>query len=183
MAQTYDEGRLRFTFSAPWRVLKWDEHPAYTQGLGRHHPTKAVDFVGEYLGVAWFIEVKDFRGYAIENRERFPNQLADEVADKVRDSLGSMIWACGREAFAPHTDLPRLVQAILQRREGQKTPVVLWVEPGRPLPPEQRAVLTDLIKQRLKWAGVRVLVTDSRVFEPEQIPGLEVSSLPTIPTP
>lgn len=82
MSVTHDEKLLRFSFDDDWRVLKWDEHPSYTGGLSKTSGTKAVDFLGIHLDAPWFIEVKDFRGYRIENKERISaGDLAQEVAE------------------------------------------------------------------------------------------------------
>jgi hypothetical protein len=66
VSSVHDEKRLRFTFDKDWKVLKWDNHPAYLGGLQRFRETKAVDFFGLHIGAPWFVEVKDFRGYRIE---------------------------------------------------------------------------------------------------------------------
>jgi hypothetical protein len=178
MPHSFDEGRLRFTFAEEWRVLKWDEHPAYEEGLRRVTDTKAVDFIATRGSLVWFLEVKDFRGHAAENKERLGRSLADEVADKVRDTLASLTWACGREEVDIREDVRPLLRAILRRDPGVRVPVVLWLEPGRKLDALQRITIADQIKRRLAWAGVRPLVLEGRIFDPETIPGLTVGPVP-----
>ncbi|HSN98345.1 MAG TPA: hypothetical protein VLS89_08605, partial [Candidatus Nanopelagicales bacterium] len=115
MSAAYDEGDLRFAFDGDWKVLKWDRHGAYLGGLQQFHGTKAVDFFGLYLGAPWLIEVKDFRGYRIDNKERLTSgELATEIACKVRDTLAGLIWACDR---APLDDaaLRDFVRPIMNR--------------------------------------------------------------------
>jgi hypothetical protein len=81
MTLVHDEKRLRFTFDVHWKVLKWDGHGAYLNGLHQFQGTKAVDFFGLYIGAPWFIEVKDFRGYRIENKARLSTgELAQGAA-------------------------------------------------------------------------------------------------------
>jgi hypothetical protein len=67
-----EEGYLAFEFGERWRVLKLDEHQYYRKHIGKIDETKAVDFVGIFDDKKlYFIEVKDFRGYRIENKDRF----------------------------------------------------------------------------------------------------------------
>lgn len=181
MDQVFDEGRLRFSFSGDWRVLRWDKHPAYERGLRRVTETKAVDFIGHHRGTVWFIEVKDFRGYATENKARLGQPLADEVADKVRDTIAGLTWACEREEVDREHDLSGWLQPILRREPGARLPLVLWLEPGRPLDELHRSVLTDQIKRRLSWAGVAPLILEMSRCEPGAIPGLVVTSAPHLP--
>ena len=56
-----------------------------------------MDFVGLLDGAhgdLYWIEVKDFRGYRIQNKRRLSEgELAIEVAQKVRDSIAGIIGA------------------------------------------------------------------------------------------
>lgn len=151
----FTESRLIFTFDEPWRVLFWDRHPAYTSGLGRQQGTAAVDFFALFGSCPYFIEVKNLRGFRIENRGR---SLDEEVADKVRDTLAGAVWALGREAG--DRDLKRIVQHCFGANE--KLRVVLWLEEDPQRRPVERSNLGALIKGRLNWLNPHVLVLSRR---------------------
>ncbi len=82
--KTIVEGHLRFQFDDSWFAIKYDDHRDYRERIERLDGTKAVDFVAVYMNAQLFlIEVKDFRGFRIENRERVTDgQLALEVGQK-----------------------------------------------------------------------------------------------------
>lgn len=70
----FDEQRQCFHFDdQQWSVVKYDEHPDYVEKIRRLNDTKGVDFIGLHKRgdeVLYWIEVKDFRGYRIQNKSR-----------------------------------------------------------------------------------------------------------------
>jgi hypothetical protein len=173
MSFVHEEGKLRFTFDEGWKILKWDAHGAYQEGLQRFSGTKAVDFFGLYNGAPYFLEVKDFRQHRIENKDRLRTDgLAKEVACKVRDTLAGMSWSCGREPLV-RRELSEFLKPLINRVE--KVPVVLWLEEDRPPSPAFASAIGEAIRQELLWLNPKVRVT-SRKLAP--IPGLTVMSLP-----
>jgi hypothetical protein len=93
--QTFDEGNIRLAFPTTWVVLKYDDSlyyrgPVIRTGAG----LAAVDFVAVRTtapSALLLLEVKDFRGYATENRPRLASgDLATEVAKKALDSFGAL---------------------------------------------------------------------------------------------
>ncbi len=176
MTVEIDEARLRFAFDADWRVLKWDRHPAYAEGIQRLPGTKAVDFVGLHQSKPWFIEVTDFRGHRIETKHQVTSgQLVDEVVCKVRDTLAGLVYACGRTPDHEHI-LSQLVFPLVNRSE--KVPVVVWMEGDRLPDAAERSNLKHAIERRLRWLNSKVLVTCRTLAENDPLPGLSVTSLP-----
>ncbi|WP_437896510.1 hypothetical protein [Sorangium sp. So ce124] len=175
MSFVHDEGKLRFAFDSDWKILKWDDHGAYVGGLQRFQETKAVDFFGLYLDDPYFIEVKDFRGYRIENKIRLSSgELAREVAYKVRDTVAGMVWACDRLPL-DRGELRGFVRRILARTK--KVPVVLWLEEDRPPEPALASALGEAIKRELIWLNPRVLVTCRSLVQRDPVHGLSVTNL------
>jgi len=175
MSVAHDEEKLRFSFDDDWSVLKWDAHPAYRDGLQKFQGTTAVDFFGLYLGAPWFIEVKDFRDYRIENKRKLTSgELAAVVASKVRDTLAAMIWA--RDRPLDQRGIEASLRAVCSRIE--KVPVVLWLEEDRPVPPGMTTVLEEEIKRRLRWLNAKVSVVNRTLAKAKPLPGLTVTSLP-----
>jgi len=106
----FKESRLEFRFEAPWEpVFQWDRIDAYRKGLARLPSTSAVDFIGLHGSDPYFIEVKNFRGYRIDNKERL--------------SSGSRGRRRSGGAGAPH--FGRCIHASLQK------PTSSWM-PGKP---------------------------------------------------
>ena len=189
---TYAEGALLFDFGGGWIVEKYDDHHGYRQGIerlkdraqldvgGRVHAlelgTKAVDFVGLWANEVHFIEVKDFRGHRIENKQRIRDgDLAVEVAVKVRDTIAGIVGARQRPGggtWRPYVD-------ALAR--GGRPRVCLWLEEDTMGP---RAIerghpgiaLQRDLQERLAWLAPRVLVRSCAHEAP--MSGLVVRSLP-----
>ena len=85
------EGQLRFDFPLGWQVSKYDDWSFYrNQFQGVCGRAKAVDILAiEPRVCLWSIEVKDYR----QHRRTKAIDLADEVAEKVRDSLSGLVAA------------------------------------------------------------------------------------------
>jgi hypothetical protein len=178
----FDEDHQRFTFDdQKWTVVKYDAHRDYRQKIAKLHGTKAVDFIGLYNGpdrVLYWIEVKDFRGYRIQNKPRLSDgELAAEVGEKVRDSIAGVIGAhCTSnqwEVWQP------FVKAMLGRKCQIR--VLLWLEEDNiPGPtgrrPNSAQVQSQLLKKRLGWLTARVFVVSQALGGCP--PGLVVIDLP-----
>ena len=178
----FDEGHQRFTFDDQrWAVVEYDDHPDYRQKIANLNSTKAVDFIGLYNGRdgdLYWIEVKDFRGYRIQNKPRLSDgELATEVGQKVRDSLAGVV---GPYRTSGQWELWRPLVRAIGRRESTIR-VLLWLEEDRIPGPNGRRrnaaqVQTQLLKQRLGWLTARAFVVSQRLGGcPE---GLVVSDLP-----
>jgi hypothetical protein len=179
MPKVFHEGNLRFTFQDAWQVEKYDDHPFYQNRICRLPETKAVDFIGHASDASnYFIEVKDFRGYRIQNKRRLTtDELAKEVAQKVRDSVAGVI-GCKREHPTPGslgTVADRLHQPATTIR------VVLWLEDEMAHDPRaweaQLLTIADRIKSYLKWLTARIFVV-SLSTHVDKPPALHVANLP-----
>jgi len=191
-----EEGYLVFEFSEKWQVFKLDEHPDYREKIGKIDETKAVDFVGIFNNeTLYFIEIKDFRGYRIENKERLlKSQLPScqlvndecqfdkgslslpiELAQKVRDSIACIIASC-RTSSEPKDWFPYANLLCQKKREIK---VVLWLEQDLPPFPLLRkkaraSINTKIFKQKLRWLTSKVLVCSC---DKQGLPDVKVSNL------
>ncbi len=171
----FDEGALRFIFDENWHVLKWDAHRAFLSGIHKLEGSKAVDFLGVHVEDPMFIEVKDFRGYHHENKERLSTgDLVREVAAKVRDSLAGLIWACDRDEL-DEGELRLLVEKLMCR--GVKVRVVLLLEEDRALTPPSASALGESIRRGLKWLNPKVIVASQSLLADKPLSGLSVRNL------
>lgn len=180
--KTFDEGDLRFAFGSSWHVIKYDAHRDY-QKIERLDGTKAMDFVAvrhvrpETL---YLIEVKDFRGHRIENKARISDgELAMEVGQKVRDTLAGII---GGFHGGNDGDWKPVMERLMASDHPIK--VILWLEEDAPAPSrpagrgkQQRSVIIDDLKKRLRWLTTRVFVANLQDGG-DLLPGLTVKSLP-----
>ena len=103
---------------------------------------KSVDFlVVDTKGTCWLVEVKDYR----DSRRTKTVDLADEIAIKVRDSLGLLATASRNASDAEERDLAR---AALETRHIR---IVLHLEqPSNPSKLFPRAITPANVLQRLK---------------------------------
>jgi hypothetical protein len=191
MPTTITERHLEFTFGDAWNVLRYDNederadgkktgHPFYRDQVSRLEGAKAVDFVGTHGGdTAYLVEVKDFRGYRIRNKRRITtNELATEIAQKVRDTLAGLV-AAKRNHPAPGV-LGSVAAMLMNPKRTIR--IVLWLEDDlshRNLMQwkAEQAVLTDKIKTRIGWFSSRVLVVDQGSCQ-QQPPDVQVRNLP-----
>lgn len=169
------EEQLRFTFQRPiWNAVKWDEDPAYVRGL-RRHEGRAVDIVATLdRRCLHLFEVKDPRGHWIEYRDRNPvDELAQIVADKVRDTLAGLVFCRDRH---PCDHLLVHLKTLFDRDE--RVLVILWLESfqlDRPL----ATTLKGRIEHKLGWLKPSIIVT-SRALWPGMA-GLTVESMDGAP--
>lgn len=174
----WEEQNLRFEFGKQWRVLKLDDHPDYRDRIAKLDGTKSVDFLGIFNErVFYFIEVKDFRGHRIENKDRLQDGLlADEVGQKVRDSLACVISA--HRNSAQQELWKKFVDLICNRQKDIK--VIIWLEQDLPAHPiQQRKVLASIssikFKAKLAWLTRYVLVSS---LDNNILPDVKVVNLP-----
>lgn len=81
---------LTFRFPAGWKAHKYDDWVFYRCQFSRMRDgIKAVDLLALGAGIAWIIEVKDYR---IHQRTK-PSEVSNEVAAKVFDTLAALLPA------------------------------------------------------------------------------------------
>jgi hypothetical protein len=163
------EGALRLTIDSR-RVLKWDESHAFAAGLARRAGTKAVDVCAVVDGVGpVYLELKDFRASAIENADRTRSgALAQEVAEKVRDTLAGLVWACGRGIGEDYHEA--LTGSFLRPSEHGKPTVILWLEEDV-ADPAGASVLQDAIRAQLRpHITAKVIVTSTHLEACSSVP-------------
>jgi hypothetical protein len=174
----FEEGYLAFEFGDDWQetVIKFDEHDDYSNAKKSLEGMKGVDFLGILQDELIFVEVKDFRGYRIQNKARLATgELMIEVGQKVRDSVACVVGA-GRVSSERET-WQTYKQFLCQ--DNGRVRVVLWLEQDRPHRPHnlvQNDMLQKELKRRLKWLGVRINVYSLQ--QPSNNLDLNVTGLP-----
>jgi hypothetical protein len=159
----FRERGLELRFPAASRVLRWDADAAYRDGLRRRAGTKAVDFcVVTPSDEPVLLEVSDLRGHRIENKRHVGSGgLALEMAQKVRDTIAGLVWACERD-LTTFERYERLVSRFVNRHA--KLDVILWLEEDRPCDPASADALRSAIHGRLRaWLNARVVVTSRQL--------------------
>ncbi len=86
----FKEQDREFLFPDGWEVLHYDEDNYRTKHLGEH---EAVDFVAiSPQGQLLLIEVKDFRGYSSQNREKITSgELFRSIGKKVVATVAGLL--------------------------------------------------------------------------------------------
>jgi hypothetical protein len=185
MPTLLDVEKQRFEFGDRWTVVfKYDDTNFYRKEAiklngkvdGISKSTGAVDLVGFHLGVGLhLLEVKDFRGHRIENKSRLSDEIAIEVAVKIRDTVAALIGASRK----PIDEFPSedLVAAL---KRGNEVTAVLWLEDdtfeNTDRAKTKLAALNGVLKSKLSWLNVKTFVLSSQV--PNRLLDLKVSNLP-----
>lgn len=177
---------IQLTFDDSWLVTKWDDSPWYRAGIerlkgelnGNAEGNKAVDVVGIRDEIPYLFEVKDFRGFAIENTARQVQALPLEIGLKARDTIAGLVGFVSRdrEGVLPH----RWLQAV--KHQGRAVRVVAFIaeDEARPAETEHKRAARESerlnrVKQLLSWLTPRVWVADP--LRNPSIPGLTAVSL------
>lgn len=174
----FEESDLAFEFGSHWRVFQFDKHHDYQNMKDTLEETKGIDFLGIYDNrELYLIEVKNLRGYRLENRDRLlKGELAIEVAQKVRDSLACII---GAHRTSSNPEFWQSYKRLLCDADAS-IKIVLWLEFDLPSHPQQArkvraSVATNVFKQKLTWLTRRVLVCGG---SGEGLLDLQVNNLP-----
>jgi len=169
VSQEITEGALRLIGADGWQLLKWDESTYFRQGIGklcgelegRAEGTKAVDVVALFAErQLYLIELKDFRGHRIENKERQIRELPLEIALKVRDTLAGLVGqvALGVEVLdASGAEL----RALLPVQVPVRVIACVAEDPARDAR-KSRVIASERLqrlKQRLSWLTHKVWLT------------------------
>ncbi|MCB1190099.1 MAG: hypothetical protein H7A23_14440 [Leptospiraceae bacterium] len=89
---TIKEDNISLEFSG--QMIKYDDTNFYRKHIVICHETKAIDILALEKSPLFMIEIKDFRNYRIENKERINNgDLAIEFAHKIRDTIAGLYGA------------------------------------------------------------------------------------------
>jgi hypothetical protein len=143
---TVVENSLAFDFPVTWRIAKYDKWTFYLNHFQSVcSSAKGVDIIALVpSGVVWLIEVKDYRAGPRQKQL----ELAEEVAQKVRDTLAGLAAARVRALVGAEQDM---ANRVLQ---GIDLKVVLHLEQGskptRLHPVEDHTKLVQKLKQLLR---------------------------------
>lgn len=171
------EGELAFDFGDDWQVIKFDEHPDYRKASLMLSGTKGVDFLGIYGKDLYLIEVKDFRGRKIEDKEN----LLLEVAQKMRDTLACILafyrTSSSPECWQPYFDL--------LRKKETRIKIVFWLEKVAEhkvirdyryeRATSEFSILQNTLKKKLKWLTSQISVCSQATQN--SLPHLTVTDL------
>jgi hypothetical protein len=150
------EGSLELRFDDPWIQLKWDDCPAYRKGIEKLQNTKSVDYLARLKKRRLrLVEIKDFVGHQRDNQSRVGENLAQEVAEKVRDTLAGLVGA--RRSFPDEIEWKTWLELL---SDGVNLDVVLWLEeesfPKTTYGKRRKAArlaLKQKLKAKLSWLG------------------------------
>jgi len=160
------EGALEFDFPNSCQASKYDDWSYYrNQFQSVANRSKAVDIVCVERRVSWLIEIKDYR--------RHPRtktiDIADEVAEKVRDTLAGLAAAASNANESEERQHARKALAsrkwrVVLHLEQSAAPRRLWRSPIDPA-----ALLLKLRSRKLKAVDAHPLICNRNTPLP-QIP-------------
>jgi hypothetical protein len=159
---TVDE--LRFTFPDGWNVSKYDDWSHYrNQFIKVCVGVKAIDVLAlEGVECCWLLEVKDYRKHVRTKTI----DLAEEVAEKARDTLAGLVGA----QFRANDDEEK--NAARQALRAKNLQVVLHLEqPAKHSKLFPRAIDPAAVQQRLKQL-LKAIDPHPRVVEKARMAGI-----------
>lgn len=178
MPTTIPEENIEFVFGDNWIVKKYDNDPDTRPFVGVVENRKATDFVGLHAARAFLIEVKDYRGFRIQNKLKTSGELHTAIAQKVHDTLSGLILTHRRQ---PATQLWRDALKACRLADGDVR-VVVWLEDDalfdttRPNGKAAAAIFVTALKNRLRWFPGRVFVVN-RDFNSGALPDVTARDL------
>lgn len=141
--QEIDVDGLVFRFDGSWTISKYDEWSFYRNQFCKvKDGVKAIDLLAaDNKHTVWLIEVKDYR----QHSRTKAIDLADEVAQKVFDTLAGLLPAAVNGSDANEKEIARLCLG------AKKLRVVLQLEqPLKPSPTNPRVINPANIQQKLR---------------------------------
>ncbi len=157
-------------------MIKYDEAAQHVERM-QAIESQAIDFCGSQRATVLLLEVKDFRGHKIENKEKLNGPLARTVAQKMRDSVCGIV---GQQRLNAATTCQPWADCSKGMIQVGDVLAVLFLQTDRNPPDKRKALLSTelkLLKQAMRWSGMRVLVVDLDTYS-SAITGLTVKSLP-----
>ena len=167
MSQHFDEGAIGFDFPDGWNVCRPGESSFYLRHFQKFcGGSKETDFLLYDPGdrILWMIEVKDYRA----NERTKQSDLADELAEKTRDSLAllkaaavndmNIVPAAHRQVgtFARLSSAPAQIRVVLHCE--------LPASPSKLFPSiKDAANLQTKMDQKLRPVDPHVLFTNVRM--------------------
>ena len=178
MPTQLSEGLQHYAFSDAWTICQYDNKTTHRK-MQVLSGTKGVDFVGRHLDNAYLIEIKDFRGYRVQNKKRISTgELAEEVALKVLHSIPGL----AAESRANHST-PIAIAGRMLHKSATKLFVVLHLEDDASADPrtwkQQLDVQTALIQKKLRWLPCKILIMNLALGV--SVPEVVVTNLPGVP--
>jgi hypothetical protein len=153
----FREGNLEITFDETWRCEKWDECAAFAQGIKKLQGTRAIDFLGIRNDKIYLIEIKDFREHRIENKDRQPIKLPEEIAFKVRDTIAGVV---GASIMKTGDTLTRECTEILgHTNDTSRVRVIAWILEDKIRPAKghmHAATRRKQLEAQLRWLTTKV---------------------------
>jgi hypothetical protein len=167
MSTILDEEYQRFEFGNRWQIFRYDSAESGYHAIRDSIPhTKSTDFLGVFDGrECYVIEIKDFRGYRIRNKKRLTTgELAEEVSQKVRDTLAGVFAGCRANNLAGcWRDVERSLAT-----PNCDVRIVLWLEDDAAVNPlrwkQELSTQTQLIKRKLHWLRVKVFAVSQSTY-------------------
>lgn len=153
------EKNLYFEFADNIKDIKFDDNNYYRKRFNNIQESKAVDILAYGDKVFLFIEIKDFKGYEIQNYRRLKvnynndgeESLDYEVAKKVTMTLSCIFGAAmsGEERISRFFE--KLVLKMNSGSKDIKINIILFLEGKFKNSTKTFKAITDSLKKKLCW--------------------------------
>lgn len=153
------ETDLCFEFVDNVEAIKFDDNSYYRNRFNNIRESKAVDILAYGDKVFLFIEIKDFKGYEIQNYRRLKvnyinngeESLDYEVSKKVAMTLSCIFGAAmsGEENISPFFE--KLTQKMNSNSKDIRINIILFLEGNFKDSTRTFKAITDSLKKKLCW--------------------------------
>lgn len=169
MASVFTESHIQFEFDPLYELVHSDKEVNFDNVKRFLQNTKDVDFLGFYgSDIVFFMEVKNFRGYPIEDID----QLTTEVAQKLRDTVATVAGA-SRNTTHNEDFWQKLHQQIGNKKKTIKFVFFLEEDMSQSKRnPGRMKTIGDHLKQKCRWLTTKVSVQNLQEMKLE---GLKAS--------
>ena len=159
---TIPEGTLTFFFPDGCEASKYDKWAFYQERFQSvAGGSKAADFICLADGVAWLIEVKDYR----QHPRTKPSNLGYEVAVKIRDALSGLATAYANADDGAEKDFAHRANGRVESRAASGT--ARWRHAASP-ESDQPGLVSLRLRQKLKAVDPNPVVMNKGV--PANVP-------------
>lgn len=164
---------------------KYDDWPAYREGIHKLQQTKGLDLIGWFGESVLLGEIKNFRGHRIENKKKLQHgTLFEETALKLRDTLAGLV-AISRSGTDHAEVAKRMNKDLLLGNRQRRVVVFLYVDEDDSNPRDEYRsnrrkqrlnVYMNALKRATSWFPAKKLVFD-RGSLPDSVGIVEVSAV------
>ena len=168
------EGNITLYFTG--NHIKYDDSKFYRSYVTKCHEAKAVDILALDKQPLYMVEIKDFRNFRIENKQRISNgDLVNEFSKKIRDTIAGLYGSYRKNNLELEIYHKYL---FYNPKDSKPVCAILLMEEDKPNNYEEKnrkkimKALKDKIEQQLRFLSLRIEIVN--IQKMNSIPGWKI---------